>query len=132
MHERCSNAKHFAFKDYGGRGIRVCESWREFEAFMSDMGVRPDGMTLGRIDNEKGYEPGNCRWETQKSQARNRRNSKLIEYGGAVKTAAEWAEIAGITQCLLHVRMKLGWSIEKTLSTPPREQRNSVHKRRGV
>jgi hypothetical protein len=77
MKKRCSNPKHKNYADYGGRGISVCEAWsNSFASFLADMGERPDGLTLDRIDNSKGYEPGNCRWATRVAQARNRRVRK--------------------------------------------------------
>jgi hypothetical protein len=74
MIQRCTNETHHEFIDYGGRGITVCQAWMIFENFLSDMGERPVGKTIDRYpDNDKGYEPGNCRWATPVEQARNRR-----------------------------------------------------------
>jgi len=78
MMQRCTNEKHPAHVRYAGRGIAVCQRWTDsFAAFVEDMGIRPAGMTLDRIDNSKGYEPGNCKWSTRTEQARNRRSSRL-------------------------------------------------------
>jgi len=73
MKQRCSNPKRKSYSDYGGRGITVCQRWASFENFLADMGTRPDGYTLDRIDNEKGYEPGNCRWASRRDQRLNQR-----------------------------------------------------------
>jgi len=73
MGQRCTNPNHMAYQDYGGRGIVICRRWRSFENFLADMGERPEGMTLDRIDNDGNYEPGNCRWATPKVQRANQR-----------------------------------------------------------
>ena len=73
MIQRCTNEKRHNYAYYGGRGITVCVRWRDFDAFLADMGERPDGTTLDRIDNEGNYEPGNCEWATPKQQSNNRR-----------------------------------------------------------
>lgn len=77
MIQRCSNPRAIDYPGYGGRGIAVCDRWRTFAYFLADMGERPPGLTLGRIDNDGPYSPENCRWETWEQQNRNSRNTKL-------------------------------------------------------
>lgn len=77
MMERCNNPNHVRYDLYGGRGIKVCQRWGSFANFVADMGGRPLGMTLDRIDNSKGYEPGNCRWATAHTQMQNSSKAKL-------------------------------------------------------
>jgi hypothetical protein len=73
MKDRCLNKNSAPYKDYGGRGIKICKRWIKFENFYKDMGKKPDKLTLGRIDNNSDYKPSNCRWETRLQQSRNRR-----------------------------------------------------------
>src|SRR5262249_52263442 len=82
MRDRCFCKTHPFFDHYGGRGIKICERWSAFENFLADMGTRPDGMTLDRIDNNGNYEPSNCRWTSMKEQNRNRRRAKYYEAFG--------------------------------------------------
>jgi hypothetical protein len=77
MRQRCLNPKNPAYKNYGGRGITICERWASFANFLEDMGERSEGLSIERIDNNGNYEPGNCRWDTYKQQARNQRRNKL-------------------------------------------------------
>ena len=128
MRDRCLCPSHKSFRDYGGRGIKVCEKWMVYSKFREDMGVCPEGLTLGRIDNGGNYEKGNCRWESRKQQARNRRSSVTLTFGGITATVVEWSERIGIEQDSLYKRLEAGWTEEETLTRPPRVQKNSVSK----
>lgn len=121
MINRCHKETDPAYSRYGGRGIVVCDKWRNsFPDFLEDMGSRPGKRySLDRIDNDKGYSPENCRWATNKQQSNNRRNNHLITYDGETHTISEWADITGIKQETILNRLNVhNWSIEKTLSTP--------------
>jgi len=109
MYQRCTNPKHPSFADYGARGINVCESWRKFENFLSDMGERPPDTTLDRIDNDGNYEPTNCRWANVNTQARNRRTSRFIRCNGNLITIAEAAEQTGLSKDTIYMRIHRGW-----------------------
>ncbi len=125
MHMRCYSVSHKSYADYGGRGITVCDRWHSYEAFKADMGDRPALKTIGRLDNDGNYEPNNCEWQTATEQSRNRRSSALLEYQGRVRCASEWAEELGLTVGAICKRLKAGWSIERTLTTPGKRQVNS-------
>jgi len=93
MKERCSNPGHKDYHNYGGRGIKVCDRWLEsFENFYADMGDKPQGMTLDRIEVNGNYEPNNCRWASHTEQGQNRRNNVRLTYNGETKTLRQWAE----------------------------------------
>jgi hypothetical protein len=76
MFARCTNPNHKKYDNYGGRGIKICDRWKEFTNFLNDLGERPPGTTLDRIDSNGNYEPGNCRWATQEQQVANRRKRR--------------------------------------------------------
>lgn len=120
MRQRTSNPNREDYARYGGRGVTVCPEWRDsFEAFARDMapGFSP-GLTLERIDNSRGYEPGNVRWATYIEQNRNRRSNRLLEFRGETKSLAEWVELLGLNYDAVKARLaRLGWSVERALTT---------------
>jgi hypothetical protein len=120
MKSRCCLPTNRAFHWYGGRGITVCDRWMKFENFLADMGRRPSAKhSLDRADNDKGYAPGNCRWATQKEQTNNSRNNVRLRLGVREMTISEWSTETGIDQNTISVRVRRGWSVEKSLTTPP-------------
>lgn len=120
MINRCSDPTQSNWKNYGGRGIRVCSRWRgSFVNFLADMGPRPPGKELDRIDNDGDYEPGNVRWATRKENMRNRRSTRVLEFRGQRRTLAECAELSGVSRWLMYDRLRRGWSAERAVSQPP-------------
>lgn len=122
MRDRCHNPNAQSFHHCGGRGIEVCERWRNsFENFYADVGPKPSvKLTLDRIDNTKGYEPNNVRWATWEQQENNRRNSRWIEIDGERKTVPQWAKDKNIKQVTIKARLRLGWSDRDAVLTPVR------------
>lgn len=119
LRHRCSNPNFPAYKYYGGRGIAFCERWGTFENFYADMGPRPSpDHSVERIDNDGNYEPSNCRWATKKEQCRNKRSNRRLVFGGHDRCLEEWAEILQCHRSGLMRRLKRGWSVERTLTTP--------------
>lgn len=121
MRERCSNEHLSYYKNYGGRGIRVCEEWEDYSHFKEWALANgyQDELSIDRIDNDKGYCPQNCRWVTNKKQANNRRSNKKITYNGETKTIAEWADFLGMNYTTLHQRISAyNWDIKNALETP--------------
>ncbi len=116
LKQRTTNPNNDRWHDYGGRGITLCEKWQTFEGFFDDMGERPDGTTIGRIDNEKGYSKDNCRWETKEQQYTNMRSNHCIEHNGEIKTITEWAKIKDMPLTRLSTRIRRGWTIERALT----------------
>jgi hypothetical protein len=116
MRKRCSNPNDHKFKDYGGRGIRVCKRWEKFENFLADMGEKPKGKSIDRVNNNGNYEPENCRWATPTEQARNSRKVRILDYKGTALSLAEWAEKLGLCPKLTSQRIvRDGWSTERAL-----------------
>lgn len=128
MKRRCSDPKAKDYNRYGGKGILICERWKDsFENFLHDMGERPSkNHTLDRIDSAGNYEPTNCRWATWKEQQNNRCNNLRIEFNGVTKTTAEWTAELGFSRLLINDRLGRGWSIKDALSTVPRRRASSV------
>lgn len=120
MKSRTTNPGDPRYKDYGGRGIRLCERWERFDNFLSDMGTRPEGTTLERDRNDEGYEPGNCRWATSREQSRNKRSCVYIQFNGVTKILADWASDLGITGPSLKWRIA-HWGLSRAMTTMKEE-----------
>lgn len=121
MKSRCFDNNRVEYERYGGRGISVCDKWKNsFKAFYDDMGDPPgDDYSIDRIDNNGNYEPGNCRWATTTQQSRNRRNCIVVEYEGEKMCVAELAEKIGKSATLIRSRLKSGWCLDEAINTPP-------------
>ena len=121
MIQRCTNPAVRGFRGYGGRGITVCERWRSsFAYFLEDMGPRPIGTSLDRIDPDGNYEPANCRWADKLTQANNTRTNRYVTFRGERMTIAELARRSGISYRLLHKRLQHGWPLEDAIAAPKR------------
>lgn len=123
--QRCSNPEHPFYKDYGGRGITVCERWSASpRAFIEDVGLPPVGLTtIDRINNELSYEPGNVRWTTNRQSMRNRRNTRRFSYSGQNLTVDEWSERTGIPARVIYSRIHLlKWPVDRAVTTPVRKR----------
>ena len=108
MRARCNNPSDSDYADYGGRGIAVCDRWADFAAFYEDMGDRPEGMTLDRIDVNGNYEPQNCRWASSKTQANNKRTNHIIEIDGESRTLQAWCDQHGVEPSKVRYRLSVG------------------------
>lgn len=121
--ERCCNKRCKWYRDYGARGIKVCDEWltdfMSFYAWAMENGYQ-ENLTIERIDNDEGYEPDNCRWATVKQQARNRRSSRLFTIGDETHCLSEWCEIYNINYSTALSRLRLNWPIEKVLELKER------------
>lgn len=120
MRQRCLNPSAPNYPRYGGRGITICDRWSSFVNFLADMGERPEGVTLDRINVDGDYGPDNCCWSTPAAQAQNRRDNRLLTLAGVTKCLAEWARDRGVPEYLIRHRIDRGWSDERTLLTPMR------------
>lgn len=115
MIARCRNKNRREYPRYGGRGISVCGRWKKFVNFLEDMGEKPEGLSLDRIDNSKGYNPNNCRWATKKQQANNTSNNTILEWGGAKRTLSQWADHFGVGYGTFCSRWMRGYSLERLM-----------------
>lgn len=120
MRRRCKNdPTSDSYRWYAGRGISVCERWQKFDNFLAEMGVRPDRTSIDRIDNDRGYEPGNCRWAAINLQNANKRENVNFEINGVKLCVAEWCEMLDIDEDLVRSRIgKLGWPFERAIRQP--------------
>lgn len=121
--KRCNNPKNKGYKNYGGRGIIVCDRWlHSFENFFEDMGYRPSPKhSLDRIENNKGYYKENCRWATRKEQNNNQRSNVKITFKNTTLNIAQWADTLNINASTIRARIRKGWGLEKAVSHPVRK-----------
>lgn len=121
MKQRCLNPKHRHYVSYGGRGISVCQRWLDsFDNFLEDVGCKPSSrVSLERVDNSRGYEPKNTAWASQKKQARNTRNNKMVTFGNETLCVAEWAERLALPHATVYARLfKYRWPLVRALTAP--------------
>lgn len=132
MIERCESESDPHFKDYGGRGLRICSRWRsDLRAFAADIGEPPfKGASLDRVDNDRGYDCGKCndcisrtatpnwRWATSQQQNRNRRSNRMLTFHSETLCLVEWSERVGLDKDLVSARLARGWSVDEALSIP--------------
>lgn len=117
MKARCDDENHVAYPRYGGKGIRVCQRWMDFEKFIEDVDPRPAGHSLDRLNNGADYRPGNTRWATPTEQSENTSRNKYLEFNGVRLTVSQWSRQLGIDQRTLNRRRYLGWSDEEIITT---------------
>lgn len=127
LRDRCKKKGHHNYKLYGGRGITYDPRWNNFREFLKDMGERPEGMTLDRIDVNGNYCKDNCKWSTPKEQGNNTRFNVFLEYNGERLTVMQWADKLGINWATIDGRLRRGWSVERAL-TEVVSLSNTVHK----
>jgi len=130
MRSRCLNPNAGNFEDYGGRGITVCDRWVDsFENFYADMGDPPSWeYSLDRINCEGNYTPSNCRWADYETQCNNKRSSHFVEFKGVKLSLSQWERRLGLKPFTLTQRLtKLGWTIERALTTPIRQCRRTSY-----
>lgn len=119
MKKRCFSPTQKDFKNYGARGITVCARWMTFENFVHDMGPRPRGMLLDRIEVNGHYTPGNCRWATPRQSGGNTRKNRYLTFRGETLHASEWARRTGLKPGCITYRLNHGWPVDLILTTRP-------------
>jgi hypothetical protein len=124
MKQRCGNPNNDRYAAYGGKGITYDPKWAVFTGFFEDMGERPEGTSIDRIDNEGNYCKENCRWATRAEQDRNKAQTKMWTYNGKTMCQQDWAAHLGINQQTLSERDKRGWPVERILATPGRGRKS--------
>ena len=128
MISRCYDPQHRKYASYGGRGIRVCDRWLCRRLFLEDMGERPAGKTLNRIDNNGNYTPKNCEWATYTEQAQNMRSNREITHDGRTLCISEWARVTGIYRKTIAKRLSNGWTVSQALTTPVSKSQKPTEK----
>lgn len=126
MIQRCNNPNSDCYKDYGGRGITVCEKWLTYQGFLEDMGVRPKGLSLDRINNSLGYFKENCKWSTRAEQQNNTRRNRVVSYKGTALNVTQICDRFGISRGTFVTRIKSGWSIDKAIETPIKSYKKRI------
>lgn len=119
MRSRCNSTTDKRYASYGGRGIQVCEAWNDFNTFLADMGERPTGYTLERMNNDLGYSKDNCRWATRQEQNNNTRRTVLITFEGETKSIAQWAETKNLNYTTLNRRLKVWGVVPEAFNSEP-------------
>lgn len=126
MKQRCYNKNNHKYPQYGGRGIKICDEWlndvTKFYEWSIKNGYKED-LSIDRIDNDKGYSPENCRWESKLTQSRNRRSSRIVEIKGKTKTFSEWCQLYGINRSTAVDRLRNGWDEIEAITTPVGDSR---------
>lgn len=115
---RCTRPTDRCFYLYGGRGVSICKEWADFLVLLEDMGERPNGKTLDRIDSDGNYNKDNCRWATNEEQANNQRTSHIISHRGESLSMAQWSRKLGGNNELVACRLRSGWSEERAVTEP--------------
>ena len=127
MKQRCLNPRSRSYHNYGGRGITICLRWRDFSAFVQDMGERPSAKhSLERLDNMRGYEPGNCVWALPRQQSRNKRTTVWVMWKGKRKKLAELCDEYAIRLPVVHGRLGANWRLLDALTVPDGGDRPEV------